>query len=296
MRELAFPVALLLAIAGLVSSPTSASSRTLEVATGTVAESQVVAVDRDVVVGGEVLDDVVVVSGEARIAGEIAGDLIVLDGDAMLDEGAAIAGDVFVVGGELRTTAGAWIGGRSVAYASLPAAWMTLLEGPSLGLPATSPIVLGAKLALLCAWLVLVLVLFPAAGRELLATSASVAGSPLHNFTVGVAAVFTLVLTALFIASFAASLLALPLLFLVVFFALALKLWGMTALFHAVGERTARRLGRRLLPLTAAACGLVGLGILKLVPWVGVWVWTVATFIAVGATLTSSFGRRVAGT
>ena len=38
--------------------------------------------------------------------------------------------------------------------------------------------------------------------------------------------------------------------------------------------------------------GLALLGVVKLLPWIGVWTWTVATLIGVGASLTSKFGRR----
>jgi hypothetical protein len=44
--------------------------------------------------------------------------------------------------------------------------------------------------------------------------------------------------------------------------------------------------------LHAACLGLLVLGALKLVPWLGVIVWTAATLLGVGATLTTKFGRR----
>jgi hypothetical protein len=34
------------------------------------------------------------------------------------------------------------------------------------------------------------------------------------------------------------------------------------------------------------------LGIVKLLPWIGVWVWTAATLVGIGATLSTKFGRR----
>ena len=34
------------------------------------------------------------------------------------------------------------------------------------------------------------------------------------------------------------------------------------------------------------------IGVLKFLPWVGIWTWTVATFIGVGAALSTKFGRR----
>jgi len=61
---------------------------------------------------------------------------------------------------------GARIEGRSVSYPNASAAWMTLLEGPSLGLESRSTVVVGAKLALLAACVFVVWRGFAALTRE----------------------------------------------------------------------------------------------------------------------------------
>jgi len=293
-------------VAALVGAPASAAPAplsgaqlaeehplALRLARGSLARDQMVALGRDLVVEGEALADVVAVDGTVSISGGVAGDVIVLGGDVRLLRGGRVDGDVFVLGGDVATAPGASIAGRTVAYPSVSRAWLTLLEGPSLGMPSSSPLVVGAKLALLCGWLVLLLLFFATAGREVLATSESVAGDPFRNFLVGLTAVLSLVLTALFLTSLAAGVLGVPLLFLAVFVALLLKLWGMVAVFHALGDWLSRRLLRgRLLPLSAATVGLLVLGAAKLLPWIGVWTWTVATLIGVGAALSTKLGRR----
>ncbi len=288
----------LLAIAWLVSAPGSASEAlrepkpALHLEEGTLARSQLVALGRDLLVEGEALSDVAVVQGSARIVGSVAGDVIVLSGDVALASGARVGGDLFVLGGEITAAPGSEIEGRSVAYPTVAQAWMTLMEGPSLGADATSPVVIGAKIALVGAWLVLALVLFATAGREVVATSEAVSSSPFRNFAIGLTAVSALVLTAVFVSSFSASILGIPMLFLVGLFALLLKLWGMTAVFHAVGVWVGRRFGQdRVLPVNAATIGLLLLGTAKLLPFVGVWTWTVATLIGVGAAFATKFGR-----
>lgn len=290
----ALALALLVATPALAQpAPRGTPREALRLERGSLARDQVVALGRDLVIAGDALADVVAVDGTVRVTGSVAGDVIVLGGDVLASAGASIEGDVFVLGGEVAAAPGATLAGRTVAYPSVSRAWLTLLEGPTLGLPAASPLVLGAKLALLCGWLALALLLFATAGREVLATSESVAGEPFHNFLVGLTAVLALVLTALFLTSLAAGLLAVPLLFLVVFVALLLKLWGMVAVFHALGHWLSRRLRRTPpLPLTAATVGLLLLGLVKLLPWLGIWVWTVATFIGVGAALSTKLGRR----
>ena len=265
----------------------------IEIEKGSIARQQVVALGRDVIVDGEALADVAVIDGSARVTGSIGGDLLVLGGRVKLESTAHVAGDVFVLGGALDAAPGATIGGRAVSYANMSSAWLTLLEGPSLGLSSGSPLILGAKLALLAAWVALVLLLFAVSGRQLLATSDVVRREPGRCFFVGLTGVLAMVMTALFFSAVAAWLIGAPLLVLVVLLALLLKLWGMVAVFHAVGVWLLGRFGRRrLVPLHAASLGVIALGVVKFVPFAGVVFWTVATFVGVGAALISKFGRR----
>ena len=260
---------------------------------GSVARSQVVALGRDLSVSGVAKSDVAAINGSVRLVGRVEGDVIVMGGDAVLGDGAVVEGDVFVLGGRLESHQGARIDGRAVSYPSVSSAWLTLLEGPSLGLSSVSPVVVGAKLALLAAWLALALLLFATSGHGVLSTSDAVTLEPLRCFLVGLTGVVTLAFTSLFFSAFASGVIGLPLLVLVVLMALLLKLWGMVAVFHALGRWVAKVVFRRLLlPLNCAVLGLLVLGGLKFVPWVGTWVWTAATLIGVGASLTTKFGRR----
>lgn len=273
----------------------TAAPSALTLGEGALARRQLVAVGRDLVVEGRALADVAALDGDARIVGEVVGDVIVLGGDAVLAATARVGGDVFALGGRVHADPGAEIGGRTVSHPTVSSAWLTLLEGPTLGLSPFDPLVLGAKLALLTAWLALTLLLFATAGTGMLATSESVTVEPFRNFFLGLTATLTLLLGALFFSAFAAALVGLPMLVLVVMVAMVLKLWGMVAVFHAAGRWLLELLGRRtwgMSALNVAVLGLVVLGVFKLLPWVGGWVWTAATLIGVGATLDTKFGRR----
>ncbi len=262
---------------------------------GAIARQELVAIGRDLEVHGRALADVAAMDGDVRVSGRVEGDVIVLGGGVVLDATARVSGDVFALGGSIEAAAGAEIGGRSVSHPTVSSAWLTLLEGPSLGLAATDPLVVAAKLALITAWLALVLLFFATSSREVLATSESVAAEPFRNFFIGLTATLTLVLAALFFSAFSAALVGIPMLVLVVVLLLVLKLWGMVAVFHAAGHWLFDLLGRDRRPATAlnvAVAGLVALGVFKLLPWVGPWVWTAATLIGVGATLATKFGRR----
>lgn len=289
MHALLLAVPLLAFAAPTVDEPLPA----LTIEQGSLARNQVVALGRDLVVRGEALTDVAAINGSVRISGKVGGDVVVLGGDCFLAHGARIEGDVFVLGGRIEAHDGARIGGRSVSYPTVGSAWLTLLEGPSLGQSALSPVVIGAKLALLTAWMALSLLLLATSGRGILNTSEGARNEPFRNFFVGLAAILALTLTALFFSAFAAALVGVPLLILVVLLALLLKLWGMVAVFHAVGSWIDDHLlRRRLLPATCTALGLCVLGGVKLLPWIGTWIWTIASLIAVGVSLTTKFGRR----
>lgn len=274
-------------------SPSAAREPALTIEAGSVAHRQVVAVGRDVRVAGRVASDVAALNGTVHVTGEVTGDVIILGGGARLSSTARVGGDVYALGGTIEAAPGARIAGRSVAYPDASAATLALFEAPTLGTSALSHLVLGAKLALLTAWLALVLLFFAASGRQMLATSESVTQQPFRCFWVGLTGVLAMVLTAFFFSLFAAALVGIPLILLVVLFALVAKLWGMVAVFHALGRMVGEKvLRRRLSPLNTATVGLVVLGTLKLLPWAGVVIWSAATFIGVGASLVTKLGRR----
>ncbi|MDX1382798.1 MAG: polymer-forming cytoskeletal protein [Thermoanaerobaculia bacterium] len=258
---------------------------------GSVAGSQVVALGRDVVVAGRASAGVAALGGSVEVSGTVVGDLVVLDGDVALASRARVEGDVFVLGGSIDSAPGAEVTGRSVAYPTAPGALLLLAEGPALGLSPWSRVVLGGKLALLAAWLVTVAVLVIAAAPALRATAEGVGEEPLRNLLVGIVVVSALLLTGLFLATFLGVMVGVPMVVLLVVVALVLKLWGMVAVFARLGSALVRGRSARDL-LTACTVGLLALGTVKFLPWIGALAWTAATLIGIGATVSTKFGRR----
>jgi hypothetical protein len=281
------------ALAAAPGVRSSAAKTALRLGPGSVIRQQLVGVGRDVIVEGEALSDVAALDGSVEVTGRVAGDVVVLRGDVRLGPRARVEGNVFVLGGTVRVDPGAHTGGKMVSYPTASNAWLTLLEGPSLGLGFASRVVVGMKLALLAAWAALLLLLFAASGRQVMETAEGVRHEPFRSFFIGLTGVLALTLTALFFSALARGLIGVPMLILVVLFGILLKLWGMVAVFFALGDWLLRDvLHRRVRPLHAATLGLLVLGAAKFVPWFGVIAWTMATFIGVGASLSSKFGRR----
>ena len=293
-RSLLAGALLALLVVGAASAAEAGRPSAIELERGSVVRQQLVALGRDLVIDGEAQRGAAVLNGEARISGRIAGDLVVLGGDARLAETAVIEGDVFVFGGEVES-AGATIGGRTVAYPGAPSTWLVLMEGPALGLSALSPVVIGAKLALLAAWMATAVVLLLAVRQPILSTAESVGTEPLRNFAVGLTAALAGVLTVVFFSAFAAAVVGVPMLLLLAVFAIVLKLWGTVAVFHSFGHWLLARSSRaKPLPIAAVLAGLAVLGMVKMVPYLGTWAWSAVTLVGIGATLTTKFGRREA--
>jgi hypothetical protein len=276
----------------LAVTPAPAAEPALRLEAGSVIRQQIVALGRDVVVAGEALSDVAVVNGSVDVSGKVDGDVVVLRGDVRLAPTARVGGDIYVVGGMFHAARGALTGGRMVAYPNAPNAWLALLEGPTIGAGFASRLVLGAKLAVVASWAVLLLLFFAASGRQVVETAEGVRREPLRSFLVGLVGVVCLVLTGLFFTAFARGVLGAPFVVLIVLLGIVLKLWGTVAVFYALGNWLCHRiLRRRFQPLNAATVGLLVLGAVKFLPWLGVLAWYAATLIGVGAALSTKFGR-----
>jgi hypothetical protein len=287
-----FPL-LLLALAGPASAASASSEPALRLEAGSVTQQQIVSLGRDVSIEGEALSDIAALNGSVDVSGRVEGEVIVLRGDVRLAPTARVKGDIYVVGGTIHAARGAQTGGRMVSYPNAPNAWLTLLEGPSIGLGFASRLVLGAKLALVASWAVLLLLFFAASGRQLLETAEGVRREPFRSFFVGLTGVACLLLTAIFFTAFARGIIGAPFVILISLLAIVLKLWGTVAVFYALGDwLSARVFRRRFQPLNAATIGLLVLGAVKFLPWFGVLAWYVVTLIGVGAALSTKFGRR----
>ena len=276
-----------------VEPPPASDAPAVVVGPGAVARSQVVAIGRDLELGGEARSDAVVLNGDARIDGTVHGDVIVLGGDVELGPPARLSGDVFVVGGRLDAEPGATVEGRAVAFPRAPSSLVLLAEGPVLGGSALSGAVAMLNLALLLAWLLVTLALAAGFDSAMTATAQSVLERPFRNFFAGLVAALAVALAFAVLAAAVPVLVGAPLLAVCGTALLVCKLWGTVAVFQAVGARLLpERLGLAGRPLAAALCGLLALGVVKMAPWVGGWTWTVVTCVGIGAALDSRLGRR----
>lgn len=243
-------------------------------------------IDEDATIEEPVAGDLQIYGGTVVIASVIQGDLLVLGGTVRFARAGRVNGDVIYAGalvdvGEQR------VGGRVYPLASL--------EGAAMSMTKTAIVA-----SLLLVWLLASVVLTLMSGRELRLSSAEVRTSALHCFVVGLVALTSFVLTAIAFSYLVPYVIGIPLLAALAIFAILTKIYGMIAVFHAVGtlvagSRSRDQLARRKWlrgDLAMVVIGVLLLGAIRLIPVVGTLVWAVASVFGVGVALATKFGRR----
>lgn len=153
---------------------------------------------------------------------------------------------------------------------------------------------------LLFIWLVGSIAVTLLSPREIRYSSVEVRVAPLHCLMIGLVALTSFVLTGIVFSYLTPFAIGTPLLIALGVFAILTKIYGMIAVFHAVGTkiagaRTAEQLAQKRWfrgDLAMTVTGLLILGIIRLIPVVGSIVWAAASVFGVGVALATKFGRR----
>lgn len=261
----------------------------------------------------------VVVLRDAELTAPVAGDVQALGGTLLID--GAVQGDVIAIGSTIRFGSRGRIGGNLVALGGsienfqrervrgdvwVPGSIGTIFGAAGSGDALTSmmndPFSLAAaaiKVALTLFWIVASILVILIAGREVRSTSFELRESLLHSFLLGLVAFTSFVLTALVLGYLIPYGIGVVLLAILGAVAVVAKVYGMIALFHAVGAilagpRTHDDASRRWLrgDLALTIVGAVTLGALRLVPLVGNVVWIASSIAGVGVALSTGLGRR----
>lgn len=314
MRRRRTRAPLLLAATLVFASPAARSEETsaseIRVPAGTTRTGDVVVLGRSLFLEGELDGSAVLVGGgEAIVSGRIHRDLILLGSSATVRRGARIDGDVLSVGGSLtfeenppfssdlasaRGPSHPQVGGRVRTVSALEAAVATELQTSPAASFAQWPFLLSFRLALLAAWLVVSFLLLLAAPRALAAAADATAGRGAFLGTLGA----TAVLTAAFAAAFSLSLLPSRMALLagggLLLLLVAAKVWGLTAVFLALGRRMnagAARPSALFGDPAAVALGVLALGAASLVPVAGPLVWSAASLVGIGVACAAAASR-----
>ena len=248
----------------------------------------ITSVRRTVVVAAPLRGHVASLGGDVVVRAPIAGDVVVWGGDVRLEAGADVSGDVIDFGGGVQGDGR--VRGRILTPGSLSALYLSETRR----LPWSPHAVpwrtfAGLRLFALALWtLASSLVLRFASGAVARATAA-------FEDSPGAAAAAGVVGTVFLLLAGVASITALPggsrvpAAIVILGAAVALKVFGMTALFLFVGERLTGW-GRAASRPAVLSIGLLACGALSLVPVAGPLLWSAASVFAVGAAVYTRFG------
>jgi len=240
----------------------------------------------DLVITEPVAGTVQIFSGSADVRSPISGDLVVFGGDVSFAEGGVVFGNLIHAGGAIRNGEGR-IRGRIQSLSTLEGAAASVTQR-------------AVVLSLLLVWLVVAVVLALISGREIRVSSQEIRASALYCLALGLVAVTSFVLTAIVFSYLVPFVVGIPLLAALAALAILTKVYGMVAVFHAVGTVIAGAKTRDQLAsrkwfrgdLAMIVVGLLVLGILRLIPVVGVMIWSMASIFGIGVALATRFGRR----
>jgi hypothetical protein len=241
---------------------------------------------RSTTISSPIAGSVQVYGGSIEVRDLIDGDLLVFGGDINFADRGRVKGNVVYAGGKIVNGEGR-IGGEAYPLASVGGA-------------ATSITKTAVILSLLFVWLCAAVVVTLASGREIRFSSMEIRVSALHCFIVGLVAMTSFVLTAIAFSYLVPYLIGIPMLAALGVFAILTKIYGMVAVFHAVGTwiagaRTREQLaGRKWLrgDVSMVLAGVLILGAIRLIPVIGTIAWSVASVFGIGVALATKFGRR----
>jgi hypothetical protein len=241
---------------------------------------------RDGVISAPVRGNVQVYGASLDIEDVIEGDLLVFGGRVSFSGRGRVNGNLIYAGGRIVNGTGR-IGGETYPLASI--------QGATASITKTAVLV-----SLLFVWLVAAIVVTLASGREVRVSSIEIRASALHCFILGLVAFTSFVVTGIVFSYLVPYLIGIPLHAALGVFAILTKVYGMIAVFHAVGTWVAGAKTREQLAsrkwlrgdVAMVVIGVLILGAIRLVPFVGTIAWSAASVFGIGVALATKFGRR----
>jgi hypothetical protein len=244
------------------------------------------AFNQDVTISGPVAGSAQVYGGSLKVDDVIHGDLLVVGGVVIFGARGRVNGNLIHAASRIEGAEGR-VNGRSYPLASLEGAAASMTKNAVVA-------------SLLLVWLLAAVILTLMSGKEIRLSSIEVRTSSLHCFVLGLVALTSFVLTAIAFSYLVPYVIGIPLLVALGIFAVLTKVYGMIAVFHAVGTllagaRNREQLARRKWlrgDLAMVVLGALLLGGIRLIPVVGTIVWGLASIFGVGVALATKFGRR----
>jgi hypothetical protein len=241
--------------------------------------------------------------GTVEIDNTVKGDVLSIGGDVRIGPSGRVEGDIVVLGGKVTRETETAVTGKVVQPLWIGDALQRIPNGSDF-LEAVdrkfSLLIVALKMSVLLVWLGIAVVLALAGGREVRSSSLELRANPFHTLSVGLVGFTSFVLTAIVFGYLIPYMVGIPLLIALGLFAVVAKVYGMIAVFHAVGwflfaPKTREAIDRRRYfkgDLAMVVLGLLVLGVVRMIPVVGGVVWMTASIMGLGSALATKFGRR----
>jgi len=251
-------------------------------------DGDVVCIRGHVTIDGHVNGDVTVVAGSLDITGTVDGDVTAVVSRIEFDEKAQVNGDVTNVGGSLRRN-GAIIQGQVVNIPlgiSLPS-WG---HGWRSGLGEFAGFFFWWRIFALFLFFVCALLLAALVPDRIRLISEEAPSRLFTAFVFGLVGYMVFVFAQLFLAI---TIIGIPLVFLSYLVFIVLKWLAMCGIFHQIGSRVGRSLGREMSLLGAILLGMLPFALLRFVPFcVGFSIWFLVEILAFGYLILTRVGTR----
>lgn len=243
------------------------------------------------------------IGADVQIDSLVVGDVVVIGGSVRFGEKGYVKGDLVALGSSLDPSHASKVEGRVIRPFWIGSAAQKVSRSGDLLYTLDrhfSLLIAAFKLSMLLVWLALALLFVLAAPRALRNSSLEVRAGVLHSLVVGLVAFTSLILTAIVFSYLIPYVIGIPLLISLAVVAVVAKVYGMVVVFHAVGTllfgaRTREELDRRRFvkgDLAMVVLGLCVLGLVRMVPVVGGFVWMIASLAGLGVAFQTRFGRR----
>jgi hypothetical protein len=264
----------------------------IHVEKGETARDDVVAIGGNVRIDGRARRDVVVVGGRLEINGEVDRSVSCVGGTLVLGPGARIGGDAVVVGGFLDRHDSARIDGEfvnvSIGTGFWNIGWHPWSWGGWWGF---TPFAMFWHTTQLFYWLLLALLTVALVGDRVSSACHAITREPLRLGAIGLVGVFALsfAFVVLVILSFLS--IGIPFLLALIFACWLAYIFGLVAVFQAVGNRVMNMAGRpEASQIAIVLAGGLVMGIVRYVPVIGGVIWFVAALVGFGSVFATRFG------
>ncbi|HDJ23284.1 MAG TPA: hypothetical protein ENF17_05270 [Candidatus Aminicenantes bacterium] len=257
-------------------------------------QDNVISFGGQIVVEGKVRESVIAFGGKIIISGEVDNAVVGIGAEIILHPTAYIHGDLVSIGGSINRDPQAIIDGDTIFFETSEELWNSIKTalGGLFGL-SFIPFILLVKLFSLIVWLIIALLLALLFPRQVVASAQEIRRNFWPVFGIGFLSIIIFAGLIISAALLSLILIGIPLLIILIFLGIALKLFSRVVIYIFFGESLTRALGSRNPALILQVIvGFLFVSIVTFIPLCGSLVAFIFNIMGWGAVIKSRFGTR----